>query len=68
MKKIIEVTKRENFYSITILVNDIILGMGNSDKLPVVHKYNIFKRAKGWISFNDINIDYDELIFNGEKI
>lgn len=69
MKKIIEITKKsEKNYFLTVRVNKELVVTATLNDLPEVMKYKTYKNAKGWIMFNDVGIDFDELIINGEKI
>lgn len=62
MKKIITLRKKEDYYFMTVCVDGNLLVTGNVNELPRVHNYKEFKKSKGWITVNEIDIDFDELI------
>ena len=64
MKKIIELTKKEDYYWMTVTVDGKLLITGNTNELPRVYRYKEYKNSKGWITVNDIDIDFDELVIN----
>lgn len=62
MKKIITLRKKEEgYYFMTVCIDGTLLVTGRLDKLPRMHTYKEFKKSKGWITINEIDIDFDEL-------
>ena len=64
MKKIIKIIKKDTYYFMTVSVDNTILVTGSIDELPKVKYYKEFKKAKGWITVNKIDIDFDELLID----
>ena len=64
MKKIITFRKQNDYYFMSVCVDGNLLVTGDIKELPIVHKYEDYKKAKGWITVNEIDIDFDEIIID----
>lgn len=65
MTKVIELTKKEDYWWMTVSVDGTLIITGNVYESPKINRYKEFKKSKGWITVdNDIDIDFDELIIN----
>lgn len=68
MEKIVEITKSEENYFLSVRVNGKYVVTSILKELPEVYKYKTYTGAIGRVCYDDTEIDFDELIIDGKKI
>ena len=62
MKEII-IKEKNNYFFIVLIINKNTIFTAETKDKPKINKYKVYKRAKGWITFNDVSMDFDKLTF-----
>ena len=62
MKEII-IKEKNNYFFIVLTIDNNTIFTAETKNKPIIHKYKMYKSAKGWISFNDVSMDFDKLTF-----